>query len=191
MFQIVHQVEELWMKLINYTLFDINEYIKLNNTNRITTLFKRVHKTQQLMIEQLSVLETMSPKEYQKIRIGLGKGSGMESPGFRTIFKIANLLWESFLLHYLNNDLNNIEKIYDSEYSHNDSYLVAELLVEFDELFQIFLYKHMKLVERSIGIKSRSLKGVSIEILNKGIQRQFFPHLWQIRSDMANAATQQ
>src|SRR2546422_8504761 len=42
-FQVVHQVEELWMKLIAYTLLDIEEYMAARNTNRILTLFKRVH----------------------------------------------------------------------------------------------------------------------------------------------------
>ncbi|MGH9705638.1 MAG: tryptophan 2,3-dioxygenase family protein, partial [Candidatus Acidiferrales bacterium] len=42
-FQIVHQVEELWMKLIGYTLLDIDEYLQQENTNRVISLFRRVH----------------------------------------------------------------------------------------------------------------------------------------------------
>src|SRR5438270_12149857 len=86
-FQIVHQVEELWMKLIAYTLLDIDEYLQQENTNRVLTLFRRIHAVQQLMIEQIGLLETMSPKEYQAIRQRLGNGSGQESPGFRTLLK--------------------------------------------------------------------------------------------------------
>ncbi len=37
-FQVVHQVEELWMKLIAYTLLDIDEYLQQENTNRVLTL---------------------------------------------------------------------------------------------------------------------------------------------------------
>ena len=44
-FQIVHQVEELWMKLIAYTLLDIDDYLQQHNTNRVLTLFRRVHTT--------------------------------------------------------------------------------------------------------------------------------------------------
>ncbi|HZT36068.1 MAG TPA: hypothetical protein VFA15_09115, partial [Nitrososphaera sp.] len=50
-FQIVHQVEELWMKLIGYTLLDIDDYIQQENTNRVVTLFRRVHLTVRLMTE--------------------------------------------------------------------------------------------------------------------------------------------
>jgi len=84
-FQIVHQIEELWMKLIAYTLLDIDEYLQQENTNRVITLFRRVHLAQRLMNEQLALLETMSPKEYQEIRKRLGNGSGHESPGFRLL----------------------------------------------------------------------------------------------------------
>src|SRR5438477_13166459 len=100
-FQVVHQVEELWMKLIAYTLLDIEEYMAARNTNRILTLFKRVHMAQRLLIEQLPLLETMSPKEYQTIRLGLGAGSGQESPGFRALLAMAPCLWEAYKKHYL------------------------------------------------------------------------------------------
>src|SRR5581483_7921136 len=74
-FQTVHQVEELWMKLIGYTLLDVDEYLQAEETNRVVTLMKRVHIALRLMIEQLALLETMSPKEYQEIRLQLGNGS--------------------------------------------------------------------------------------------------------------------
>ena len=84
-FQLVHQVEELWMKLIAYTLLDIDDYLQQENTNRVMTLFRRVHTAQRLMIQQIALLEIMSPKEYQEIRLRLGNGSGQESPGFRVL----------------------------------------------------------------------------------------------------------
>src|SRR5438270_4613091 len=82
-FQIVHQVEELWMKLIAYTLLDIDEYLQQQNTNRVITLFRRVHTAQRLMIQQIALLEIMSPKKYQDNRQRLGNGSGQESAGIR------------------------------------------------------------------------------------------------------------
>src|SRR3984957_5122471 len=95
-FQVVHQVEELWMKLMGYTLLDIDDYLQQENTNRVITLFRRVHIAMRLMITQLELLETMSPKEYQEIRVQLGNGSGQESPGFRTILKMIPNIWRTF-----------------------------------------------------------------------------------------------
>jgi len=185
-FQIVHQVEELWMKLMGYTLLDIDDYIQKEDTNRVITLFKRVHIALRLMIEQLALLETMSPKEYQEIRLQLGNGSGQESPGFRTLLRMHTPLWESFKKHYLDKHGLTIEKIYNSEYNHSDAYMVAEAFAEFDELFQRFRYVHLQLIMRTIGLGAKSLKGRSVDLLNEGLRVRFFPELWEIRHQMTD-----
>ena len=185
-FQIVHQVEELWMKLIAYTLLDIDEFIQAGNANRVITLFGRVHRLLHLLTEQLSLLETMSPKEYQEIRLQLGNGSGQESPGFRTLLHMPKHLWKSFVAAYLEPEGLSIEKIYNSQYDHGDAYMVAEALVEFDELFQKFRYHHIQLIHRSIGMDSKSLKGRSVELLRDGLTTRFFPELWEIRYRMTD-----
>ena len=186
-FQIVHQVEELWMKLIGYTLLDIDEYIQDRNTHRVVTLFRRVHRTLQLMIQQLGLLETMSPKEYQEIRLQLGNGSGQESPGFRSLLKMPRPLWKSFKAAYLDADGRSVEQIYNSDYRHDDAYMVAESLVEFDELFQKCRYDHIQLTHRAIGMGAKSLKGRPVELLNEGAQTRFFPELWDVRNEMTDA----
>ena len=186
-FQIVHQVEELWMKLIAYTLLDIDDYLEQENTNRVVTLFRRVHLTLRLMTEQLGLLETMSPKEYQEIRLQLGHGSGQESPGFRVLLKMPQQIWAAFQKNYLDKHGLTIEKIYNSEYSHSGAYVVAEALAEFDELFQKFRYHHLQLIHRSIGLGAKSLKGRSVELLENGLRVQFFPELWEIRNQMTDA----
>ncbi len=185
-FQVVHQSEELWMKLLAYTLLDIDDYLQAANTNRVLTLFARVYKIQRLMTDQLALLETMSPKEYQEIRLQLGNGSGQESPGFRTLRKMYKPLWDSYKATYLDARGLTIEKIYDSEYKHDDAYVIAEALFEFDLQFHNFLYHHIKLIHRSIGLHAKSLKGRSVDILNQGLQTQFFPELWAIRSEMTD-----
>ncbi len=185
-FQIVHQVEELWLKLMVYTLLDIDECMEKMQTNKVITLFNRVHSLQQLMIEQLELLETMSPKDYQKIREQLGNGSGRESPGFRALTKMPADLWQTYTQCYLQANHLTIEKIYDTEYQHCDGYMVAECLAEFDELFQKFCYCHMQLIYRSIGFDSKSLKGRSVEMLNQRMSTKFFPELWQIRTQMTD-----
>ena len=185
-FQIVHQIEELWMKLIAYTLLDIDEYLQQENTNRVITLFRRAHTVQRLMTQQLVLLETMSPKEYQEIRKKLGNGSGQESPGFRVLLKMYQPIWNSFKESYLDRHGLTIENIYDSQYMHGDAYVVAEALAEFDELFQKFRYEHMQLIHRTIGFHSKSLKGRPVEILEEGMRHKFFPELWEIRSQMTD-----
>jgi len=185
-FQIIHQAEELWMKLIAYTLLDIDEYMQVENTNWVITLFNRVHRIQRIMIEQLDILETMSPKEYQEIRVRLGNGSGQESPGFRTLMKMYQPLWNSFKQVYLDKNNLDLDRIYDVEYSHGDAYMVAEALAEYDELFQKFRYHHMQLIYRTIGMGAKSLKGRSVGLLEEGMRMKFFPELWEIRNKMTD-----
>jgi tryptophan 2,3-dioxygenase len=185
-FQLVHQIEELWMKLIACTLLDIDDYLQQENTNRVITLFRRVHMTQKMMIEQIALLETMSPKEYQEIRKRLGNGSGQESPGFRVLLKMYQPIWNSFKEHYLDKHGLTVEKIYDSAYAHGDAYVVAEALAEFDELFQKFRFEHMQLIHRTIGFAAKSLKGRPVEILEDGMRQKFFPELWEIRGEMTD-----
>ena len=185
-FQVVHQIEELWMKLIAYTLLDIDDYLQQENTNRVLTLFRRVHTVQKLMNQQIALLEIMSPKEYQEIRLRLGNGSGQESPGFRALLKMYQPIWNSFKEHYLDKRGLTLEKIYDTEYTHGDAYVVAEALAEFDELFQKFRYEHMQLIHRTIGVAAKSLKGRPVEILEEGMRHKFFPELWEIRSQMTD-----
>src|SRR5579859_1257697 len=161
LFQIVHQVEELWMKSIAYTLLDIDEYLEQQQAFRVLTLFERCNRTLRLMIDQLELLETMSPKEYQAIRLQLGNGSGQESPGFRVLLHMPPELWASFEARYLTGG-RTVRDIYDADYDHDDAYVVAEAMVQFDELFQKFRASHMYLIFRTIGAGSKSLKGRSI-----------------------------
>jgi tryptophan 2,3-dioxygenase len=185
-FQIVHQAEELWMKLIGYTLLDVDDYLQAENTNRVVTLLHRVHLALHLMIDNLALLETMSPKEYQEIRVQLGNGSGQESPGYRTILKMPGHLWQSFQTSYLDHHQLTIEKIYNSEYTHSDAYVVAEALAEFDELFQRFRYCHVQLINRTIGLGAKSLKGRNMDRLVESSHVALFPELWEIRNHMTN-----
>ena len=186
-FQIVHQVEELWMKLIAYTLVDVLGFIEEANTNRVVTLMGRVHRLMRLLTAQLDVLETMSPKEYQEVRLQLGNGSGQESPGFKLLLRMPFDLWDAFKAVYLDGKGLTVADIYDGKYDHGDSYVVAEALVEFDELFQKFRALHLYLIQRSIGLGSKSLKGRPVEILQAGARHRFFPELWDIRSEMTDA----
>jgi tryptophan 2,3-dioxygenase len=183
-FQIVHQVEELIMRLITYTLIDIIDYIEQKNTPRILTLFKRVHKAQAIILNTLDLLTTMSPAEYQDIRLHLGNGSGKGSPGFKLILLLAKELWAAFEKNYLADKT--IEQIYSIKYTHCDSYIIAEALLEFDANWEQFLQQHIQLVDRTIGLQARSLKGTPTKMLYDRLQLKLFPALWGIRSSMTD-----
>jgi tryptophan 2,3-dioxygenase len=186
-FQVVHQVEELWMKLLGYTLLDVDEYLEQRKTNRVITLLGRCHRLLRLMTSQLELLETMSPKEYHAIRLQLGNGSGQESPGFRVIVQMLPHIWRSYDAAYLSGRGLTVEAIHDSGYQHDDAFMIAESLMELDELFQKFRMSHIFLIHRTIGMGAQSLKGRSVDLLQTGARHRFFPQLWDIRSQMTDA----
>ncbi len=190
-FQISHQVEELWMRVIATTLLDIDDHMQKHNTLQALILFQRVHKIQKIMNDQLSILETIAPKDYQTIRENLGRGSGMESPGFKILLQMAPELWTTFKTCYLDKEKLTLAQIYDTEYSQCESYVIAEQMLEYDALFQSFRYFHLRLVDRTIGPRSISLKGRRTDALVISTSMQFFPPLWETRTQMTEAWSQQ
>ncbi len=186
-FQIVHQVEEMLLKLMGYTLVNIREHMMLDETYRVLTLFQRVHLIQKRLLDMMDLLETMSPADYQAIRLHLGAGSGVTSPGFKTLMVIFPELWKTFAACYLEKKHLTIEQIYSSKYCHDDSYSVAEALAELDELYHRFFKRHLDLIARTIGDNSKSLRGRPVETLRQHAEMHLFPELWDIRNQMTDA----
>ena len=186
-FQIVHQVEELWMKLIASTLLDIDEHMRGGRAHKVVSLFARCNLILGMMSDQLALLETMSPHDYQAIRLQLGNGSGQESPGFRILMRMPMELWETFDAHFVSGCGRTIRAIYDTDYRHDGAYVIAEAMMEFDERMAKFRSNHIFLIHRSIGMGSASLKGRSVELLQAGTRHRFFQPLWDVRAEMTDA----
>jgi len=185
-FMIVHQVEELWMKLLVFTLLDIDDALRDQRVHKAVTLFGRANHILRLMSDQLDLLETMSPHDYQQIRLQLGNGSGQESPGFRALMRMPPELWQTFDAVYLSGRGQSVRDIYDGKYCHNDAYAVAEAMIEFDERMAKFRSNHILLIQRSIGMGAASLKGRPVELLDAGARHRFFPQLWSVRHEMTD-----
>ena len=63
-----------------------------------------------------------------------------------------------------------------------DAALVAERLVDLDEGIQEWRYRHVKMVERTIGTKRGTGGSSGVEYLRATLFRPAFPDLWEIRS---------
>ena len=59
---------------------------------------------------------------------------------------------------------------------------VCELLVDLDEGIQEWRYRHVKMVERTIGFKTGTGGSPGVEYLRSTLFRSLFPDLWAIRS---------
>jgi tryptophan 2,3-dioxygenase len=63
-----------------------------------------------------------------------------------------------------------------------DGALVAERLVDLDEGIQEWRYRHVKMVERTIGTKRGTGGSSGVEYLRRTLFQPAFPDLWEIRS---------
>jgi tryptophan 2,3-dioxygenase len=62
--------------------------------------------------------------------------------------------------------------------------ILFELMTDFDEGFQEWRYRHIKLVERTIGAKRGTGGSPGIEFLKQSLWIPLFPDLWAIRHRM-------
>ncbi|MEG0473560.1 MAG: tryptophan 2,3-dioxygenase [Solibacillus sp.] len=85
LFIIIHQVSELWMKLIIHELQAAIEAIQRNELQPSFKMLARVSKIQIQIIQAWDVLATMTPAEYLQFRDELGKASGFQSYQYRQI----------------------------------------------------------------------------------------------------------
>ncbi len=188
-FQVVHQVEELWMSII----LDEGEraILNLNAANKGATAevenacrcLERMVEIERLMTAQLRLIDTLTPYSYVAIRKGLGHGSGQESPGFNGILELAPRIDRAC------NDLlarAGITALDLHREPSRDPLLLRllELMMDFDQFFQAFRYVHVIIVKRIIGAGTPSLKGKPTELLERSMRTQLFPTLWQVRETM-------
>ena len=59
--------------------------------------------------------------------------------------------------------------------------ILFELMTDFDEGFQEWRYRHIKLVERTIGSKKGTGGSLGVEFLKRSLFHPVFPDLWAIR----------
>ncbi|SDN71149.1 tryptophan 2,3-dioxygenase [Psychrobacillus sp. OK028] len=85
LFIIIHQVSELWMKLILHELTSAIQAIQADKMQSAFKMLARVTKIQTQIIQAWDVLSTLTPAEYLEFRDKLGKASGFQSFQYRKI----------------------------------------------------------------------------------------------------------
>jgi tryptophan 2,3-dioxygenase len=183
-FQIVHQAHELYMKLIDHELHFVCELLGKQDAARAVTHLKRVAGVQRVLLHSVDLLDTMAPTDYMTIRTGLGRGSGQESPGFRTMLRLpGELVWPAFAA-FLEKTGVTLRQIYESPHDHHQLFQLCEGLVDYDQLLQAWRQRHLTLVYRIIGTGTPSLKGKHSDLLAHGMKQRFFPKLWDVRDEV-------
>jgi tryptophan 2,3-dioxygenase len=238
LFIIQHQVAELWMKLMIHELKAAVRHVQEDKLDAGFKILARVKLIQKQLFEQWSVLETLTPSEYEAFRPVLGSSSGFQSPQYRAIefllgskdaallevfrhdeavfAELSRLLrmpslYDEFLRHLArrglpvptaclerdftlpyarNPELVKVFKtIYDDPRAWWDAYDMCEKLVDIEESFQLWRFRHLKTVERIIGHKPGTGGSSGVAFLKRALERVFFPELIDVRTAIGQSRT--
>jgi tryptophan 2,3-dioxygenase len=228
LFIVIHQVYELWFKELLHELDHVAHLLTRDETDRAQHTLKRILTILKVLVAQLDILETMTPREFLTFRSRLEAASGFQSDQFRQIeFLLGRkseaairrfapggrahaalqrrytepTLWDAFL-HYLTREgysipaeqltRDVIQGIQPSEavqqvlidvYRHDAKNVeLCERLVDLDEGIQEWRYRHVKMVERTIGTKAGTGGSAGAGYLRTTLGQNIFPDLWEIRT---------
>ncbi|TQF16514.1 tryptophan 2,3-dioxygenase [Myxococcus llanfairpwllgwyngyllgogerychwyrndrobwllllantysiliogogogochensis] len=185
MFQVVHQAQELWLKLASREVVEVVAELDRDALWAASARLERVSRIVQGLKSELAVLETMTPDTYQVIRRSLGNGSGQESPGYNMLRKAAEGL-EQALERLLARRARTLLAVYQG--GPDDLKRLCEQLVDVDEAFQGWLHAHFQLVRRTIGVDRavKALDGLPTQVLAGRMTLPLFRQLWDVRVELTS-----
>jgi len=104
LFIVVHQVYELWFKELIFELTSARDAMFEDAGRQALHLMHRTHAIEGVLIEQVSVLESMSPQDFLEFRTHLAPASGFQSVQFRAIEFVSGLKDPSYLARLRTSD---------------------------------------------------------------------------------------
>jgi tryptophan 2,3-dioxygenase len=133
LFIIIHQVYELWFKQIIHELDSVREmfatnYVDEKNIGIAVARLERIVKIQKLLVQQIDVIETLTPLDFLDFRGYLPGASGFQSVQFRLVENKLGLKPDDRLQYG--------SCPYHSEYTPNDRQMVVAAEKE-DSLFDL------------------------------------------------------
>jgi tryptophan 2,3-dioxygenase len=230
LFIVVHQVFELWFKLMLHETERVKRDFSSNDLYGAIATWKRLRTILKTVVGQLDILETMTPLSFQSFRNRLDTASGFQSFQFRELefvfgYKRSNVLGSvpehegkrsnaekrlgerSVMDHFYDfleqrgvaipRELREKDVALPTQpnealqegllrvyHGHPELVILFELMTDFDEGFQEWRYRHIKLVERTIGSKRGTGGSPGVEFLKQSLWKPLFPDLWAIRHRM-------
>jgi tryptophan 2,3-dioxygenase len=85
LFIIIHQVYELWFKLLLHEVDTAVAELDADHAVEAARLLRRVVEVQRLLVQQVRILETMRPQDFLGFRYHLNPASGFQSVQFREL----------------------------------------------------------------------------------------------------------
>ena len=207
LFIVVHQASELWFKAILHDIDGLIVALEANDAGQSLWRLQRVNALMRIVSAQLSSLETLPPQHFAQFRTFLGTSSGSQSVQFRAIEAASGLRDEHFMralsehgdipeivrsalarptlqelfLGLLERSGGTLEELYLGP-GPSLLFFLAEALLEYEQQFAQWRFKHVQLVERVIGPSTGGTGGtLGSRYLLRTIDQRFFPRLWDVR----------
>jgi tryptophan 2,3-dioxygenase len=213
LFIVVHQASELWFKEILHELDLLITSFQAHEAEFALFRMGRINALMRIVSAQLSALETLPPQHFAEFRTHLGSSSGSQSVQFRAI-EAASGLREAHFMNVLqeHGDIPDIvrralarptlqdlfmallrsqgvelEALYVGERP-TVLFFLAEALLEYEQQFGQWRFKHVQLVERVLGPLTGGTGGtLGAKYLARTIDQKFFPALWAVRAKFYGA----
>ena len=211
LFIVAHQVYELWFKVVLFELEAARDGIHSDDLFFARHRLQRVHVIEKLLVEQIEVLETMSPQDFLAFRSKLAPASGFQSVQFREIEFLSGLKEPKYVarLDATPEEMARLRKrleeptvedafralierrgspslleIFRDRQRHGDLFDLCEALLDHDETFAHWRARHVLMVERQIGSKTGTGGSSGVEYLRSTLDKRFYPELWEVRSQL-------
>jgi tryptophan 2,3-dioxygenase len=230
LFIVVHQVYELWFKQLLHELRHLQRRLEAGDSAHCLHTLRRILTILKVVVAQIDVLETMTPRQFTSFRNRLAAASGFQSVQFRLLEAVLGRrdpnaldpyppggqarvaisdamsrpsVFDSFLLYLvqhkypvavaaLRRDVSEetapspaVQSVLLTVYRDDgEPAQVAERLVDLDEGIQEWRYRHLKMVERTIGDKPGSGGSSGAGYLRSTLFIPVFPDLWAVRSSL-------
>ncbi|HEY4455229.1 MAG TPA: tryptophan 2,3-dioxygenase family protein [Pseudonocardiaceae bacterium] len=215
LFIVIHQVYELWFKQLLHELGHLQTRLDAGETTHALHTLRRALTIFKVVVAQIDVLETMTPRQFTSFRARLDASSGFQSAQFRRLEALLGRrdaqvlsyyregtaeraaikeqmekpsLYDSFLRYLVIHGYAPFEDRHQALLAvyHDDQgpAQVAERMVDLDEGLQEWRYRHVKMVERTIGDKSGTGGSSGAAYLRRTTFTPVFPDLWAVRSEL-------
>ena len=211
LFIVAHQVYELWFRVVLYELEAARDRIAADDIFFARHYLHRVHVIEKLLVEQIEVLETMSPQDFLAFRSQLAPASGFQSVQFREIEFLSGLKEPKYIvrLEASSEEIDRLRRrleepsvddafralvarrgspslveIFRDRERHGDLFDLCEALVDHDEAFAHWRARHVLMVERQIGGKTGTGGSSGAGYLQTTLDKRFYPELWDVRSNL-------
>ncbi len=97
LFITIHQVYELWFQQLLHELGDARDRMLAGEEYLPRIRLQRAHAIERVLVEQVDVLETMTPQDFLAFRALLAPASGFQSVQFREIEFLSGAKDEAYL----------------------------------------------------------------------------------------------